>query len=292
MGETYGLENVPAIVSRAIRKTEIGITEVRSDVPGQGMTELPREDAFMIGVQLRDFLRHEYCEDRRFPPMHDLHVGDTCVYDLRRGVGANLDKPFHSVHMYLPCAALDAIAEEMHSRPIRELVYTPGKGVDDPVFQGLMKSLLPALARPECASILFIDYVTHAMAIHVARTYGGLVARQASIKGGLAPWQEKRALEMLDANLEGSVRLQWIAKELGLSVAHFARAFRQSMGMAPHHWLLQRRVEAAKALLKDRRLSLSEAALAAGFADQSHFTRVFSGIVGMTPGLWRRCLDE
>ena len=141
MGKTYGLENVPVIVSRAIRKTELGITEVRSDVPGQGMTEIPREDAFMIGIQLRDFLRHEYFEDRRFPPMHDLHVGDTCVYDLRRGVGANLDKPFHSVHMYLPCAALDAITEDLHSPPIRELLYTPGKGVDDPVFQRIFEMM-------------------------------------------------------------------------------------------------------------------------------------------------------
>jgi AraC-like DNA-binding protein len=224
--------------------------------------------------------------------MHDLHAGDTCVYDLRRGVGANLDKPFHSVHMYLPCAALDAIAEDLNSRPIRELVYTPGKGVDDPVFQGLMKSLLPTLAQPEWASVLFIDHVTSAMAVHVARTYGGLVKQTPLMKGGLAQWQEKRILEMMAANLDGNVRLRLLAREAGLSVSQFARAFRKSTGVAPHQWLLQRRVEAAKSLLKDRRIPLSEVAVSVGFADQAHFTRVFSAVVGMPPGLWRRCLGE
>jgi AraC-like DNA-binding protein len=58
--------------------------------------------------------------------------------------------------------------------------------------------------------------------------------------------------------------------------------------VAPHAWLLQCRVDAAKSMLRDRRLPLSEVALGCGFADQSHFTRVFSRLVGVSPGLWRR----
>jgi AraC-like DNA-binding protein len=60
------------------------------------------------------------------------------------------------------------------------------------------------------------------------------------------------------------------------------------MGVAPHQWLIRRRVEAAREALEDPRLSLAEVALRCGFADQSHLTRLFSRIVGIGPGAWRR----
>jgi AraC-like DNA-binding protein len=107
-------------------------------------------------------------------------------------------------------------------------------------------------------------------------------------RGGLAPWQARRAKELLNANLDGKLPLSQLAEECGLSTRHFARAFRQSTGVPPHRWLLSRRVERAKELLHDAALSLAEIALACGFADQSHFTRTFTTLVGLSPGLWRR----
>jgi transcriptional regulator GlxA family with amidase domain len=77
-----------------------------------------------------------------------------------------------------------------------------------------------------------------------------------------------------------------------LSTSHFTRAFRASTGLAPFQWLAHRRVDTAKVLLRQRRVSLREIALACGFSDQSHFTRVFSRIVGTSPGTWQRNLDE
>ena len=130
-----------------------------------------------------------------------------------------------------------------------------------------------------------------AVGVHVAQTYGGMrpVARPA--RGGLAPWQERRAKEVLSANLDGGVPLKEVARECRLSVSHFSRAFRRTMGVAPHNWLVTRRIEVAKEKLRYSRLSLSDVALACGFADQSHLTRVFTGMVGVSPGAWRRALD-
>jgi AraC-like DNA-binding protein len=98
----------------------------------------------------------------------------------------------------------------------------------------------------------------------------------------------KRACERLDADLRGTVSLQQLAVEFGLSVSHFSRAFRISTGLPPHQWLLRQRVNAAKQLMTARDLSLSEIAISAGFANQSHFTRVFSAQVGASPAAWRR----
>jgi AraC family transcriptional regulator len=152
--------------------------------------------------------------------------------------------------------------------------------------------MLPALNRPYQANHLFVEHVMLAVAVHVAQTYGGMRPVLRPVRGGLAPWQVRRAKEILSANLDGSVPLTEVARECRLSVSHFSRAFRRTMGMAPHRWLLTRRIEVAKESLRDRRSSLSDVALACGFADQSHLTQVFTRMVGVSPGAWRRAVGE
>jgi AraC-like DNA-binding protein len=87
--------------------------------------------------------------------------------------------------------------------------------------------------------------------------------------------------------LAGDLRLAKLAQECGLSVSHFARAFKRSFGSSVHRYLILQRVEAAKALLQHSNHSLSEIALQTGFSDQPAFSRTFGAIVGTTPGRWR-----
>jgi AraC-like DNA-binding protein len=110
----------------------------------------------------------------------------------------------------------------------------------------------------------------------------------AGARGGLAPWQLRRGEALMSENLSVQVPLGQVAEECGLSVRHLARAFRQSTGVPPHRWLLDRRVKRAKELLPNTKLSLSDVALACGFGDQSHFTRTFTATVRLSPGVWRR----
>ena len=90
------------------------------------------------------------------------------------------------------------------------------------------------------------------------------------------------------AKLDADVSLAEIANAVGLSETHFSRAFKQSTGCAPFAWLLQQRVEHAKALLVDVRAPLAQVALAVGFSAQPAFTTAFRRITGVTPGAWRR----
>ena len=94
----------------------------------------------------------------------------------------------------------------------------------------------------------------------------------------------------MEAHLEGDLRLGELAREAGISASHFIRSFRQSTGKTLYQFLLERRVERAQTLMRDHRTSLTEVALASGFADQHHLARVFRRITGATPTSFRRRL--
>ncbi|MGX5803415.1 helix-turn-helix domain-containing protein [Bradyrhizobium sp. Arg314] len=292
-GDKFGLEAAPAFVTRTLRNAEIAATEIRCDSPRIGPTDpIPREDGYTIGLMLRDYPNHEYWEDGKHAPRSWLRTGDTVLYDLKRSPIVFIDKPHHSIHFYLPRAALNAIADDANAPRIGELVYNPGEGVADTTMQCLGNSLLAAFAQPEQVSRVFVDHVTLAVGIHLAQAYGNMQPAARRAQGGLASWQERRARDLIEANLSSDISLRALATECGLSRSHFVRAFRASMGLAPHQWLLQRRIENAKTLLQDAAHTIADVALACGFADQAHFTRVFTRMVGTSPGAWRRSLTS
>jgi AraC-like DNA-binding protein len=111
-------------------------------------------------------------------------------------------------------------------------------------------------------------------------------ARQA--RGGLAPRALRRVCEYIDEHFATNVDFDALATTAGMSRCHFARAFKQSVGTTPHAYLTRQRLAKAVEFLAGSDLCLAEIALACGFADQSHFTRVFSRTLRTTPGAWRR----
>ena len=137
----------------------------------------------------------------------------------------------------------------------------------------------PSRIEMEARALLIVE--------HLVRTYH--TARPAPLRrGGLAPWQLKRACEAMMAEIDRNPGLDDLAEVVGCSPTHFSRAFKQSTGLAPFHWLAERRIEKAKALLEEGGLSLAEIALAVGFSAQPQFTTAFGRATGVTPGQWRR----
>src|ERR1700692_1551841 len=293
LGEALRVENAPAIVTRALRPADIEVPEIRCDSPLPEMSgSIQQEDAFLVALQLRDFPTHKYWEDGRQAPVCDLRAGESCLYDLKREPTVLLDKPYHSLHFYLPRAALDAIADDANAPRIRDLSYEPGAGVNDVTISGLGSLLLPALSHPDQANLLFVDHVLLAVGVHAAQTYGGMRPMSRSVRGGLAPWQERRARGILCANIKCGVALKEGAREGGLSGGYFLHSFRLTLGVAPHKWLNEQRVVLSKEKLRDDGLSLSDVAMECGFSDQSHLTRVFRQTVGVSPGAWRRAFKR
>ncbi|MBH5402529.1 helix-turn-helix transcriptional regulator [Bradyrhizobium sp. CNPSo 4010] len=289
LGAFLRLDEVPpTLMTRSLRSAEIAVTETRSDNPVLGLSgSFAAEDAYLVSLKLRDYPECEIWEQGRRLTKADVHAGTTYLYDLKADPRYVIDKPFHSLHFYVPRSALDGLADQSGARRIDALDCSP-VGHDDAIVRHIGASLREGLRRPDEANQLFVDHMMLALAAHVAETYGGFRHKAESGRGALAPWQLARACDKLEADLGGKLPLQAIAAELGLSVSHFSRAFRAATGLPPYRWLLHHRVRTAKRLMREHGPSLSEVAISAGFANQSHFTRVFSAIVGVSPGAWRR----
>jgi AraC family transcriptional regulator len=287
--ELLHLRDTPSsLITRSVRGCEVSVTETRDDnpVPGPCGVVVP-EDAYFFSLKLRDYGDCEYWEYGRCVAKPDIRAGETYIYDMKCEPRYVIDKPFHSINFYVPASALNRIAGQFGVRRVDQLDYQYGTGFGDSIVHHIGASLLHGLRRPSEANQLFVDHMMLAFTAHVAQTYGGL-RKAEPLRRGLAPWQTKRACEKLASDPGGRLTLQEIAAELDLSVSHFSRAFRASVGLPPHQWLLRQRVDAAKQLMTNRGLSLAEVAIAVGFANQSHFTRVFSAIAGISPGEWRR----
>jgi AraC-like DNA-binding protein len=291
LAKHWGVEEIPSIVTRSLNGAEVVISDLEVNRPsGQLSDPLPSEDAYMICLVLRDLPNNSYWEDGRELSRYSLKRGQVAISDLRCAPAGVIDQPIHTMLFKLPRITIAAVADELNVPRVDELKFRPGLGMFDNTVMHLGLSLMPALASPDRVSRLFTDHVTLALAAHVAQTYGGMPAAAMVVTGGLAPWQEKRAKEMLACDLSGATPLHEIAAACGLSIRHFSRAFHRSTGLPPHAWLIQARVELAKSMLRGHPASLSDIARACGFADQSHFARVFMRRVGASPGAWRKTM--
>jgi AraC family transcriptional regulator len=108
------------------------------------------------------------------------------------------------------------------------------------------------------------------------------------VTGGLASWQVMRVRALVRERLCEPLTIADMAGAARLSSSHFARAFVQSFGCPPHRYIQYERLDRAKALLRETGDPLAYIALACGFADQAHFSRVFRQLEGKTPSVWRQ----
>lgn len=247
---------------------------------------VPAEAAFSILHQLGDLERHSCWLAGRPQYSGAFSAGSVSVIDLRDSPQFEFKGPIDAIQYYVPQKSLDEFAHEHRAKPVSTLKWH--RDQRDPFLSTLSNILLSAVEQDRATNQLFVDQIGLSLIAHFAQSYGGLRVSEGDSNGGLAPWQERRAKEIMQSRLASQLTIANIAAECRLTPSHFARAFRRSTGIAPHEYLLRLRIEEAKRLMLSTELALIDIALICGFGDQSYFTRMFSRNVGESPGAWRR----
>lgn len=153
----------------------------------------------------------------------------------------------------------------------------------DLLIQGIIATLKDELACNRIASHLLIDSLKSTLAIHLLRHYCSIQPKLFSASGGLPHAILRRITEYIHEHLHQDLSLVELSAIAQLSPYHFLRLFKQQMNITPHQYILQCRIEQAKYLIQHSELSLAEIAFKTGFSDQSHLTRSFKRITGVTP---------
>jgi len=157
----------------------------------------------------------------------------------------------------------------------------------DACIEDIARRLLAGLELEGADSHLYVDALTCELAIHLLREYTAATVAPAWPMTGLSPHKLRRAVQYIDDNLKSELTLAAIANNVALSPGHFAHAFRQATGVAPHRYVLERRVDHAKALLRQSDMPITEIADRVGCSSHSHFSVLFHRITGLTPRQFR-----
>lgn len=288
IAKRFGLPRAPTLVARvAASKLPVVFTHLRAaDTRRRQSMDVPREQSFSFQVPLTPFPWDAWFAGKQ-RSVSPAIPGNAYLFDLSNNPTVGLNTPFSTVRLNISQSVLDALADERGLRRTGGL-RAPSLGHPDSVMHRLAQTLVAAMEQPGEGTSLFVDHIALAFHAHVLGTYGNLAVRSLLVRGGLPPWQLRRACEFIEANLDGDPSIVDIAAECGLSSSYFAKAFKQATGAPPHAWLSMRRIERAKQLLSGTKLELAEIALVCGFVDQSHLTRTFAKVVGCSPGRWRR----
>lgn len=164
-----------------------------------------------------------------------------------------------------------------HERPLAGIGHDAPLRV--PVLELIFDALQADVAQGSPAGPLVGDSLIAALIAHLS-------APAAASVEGLSAQARDRAIDYIEARFTDPVSLQDLADAAGLGVRHFSRAFRHATGRSPHQYLLHRRVEQAKLLIRQG-LPLADVAVQSGFCDQSQLTRTFVRQLGTTPGRFR-----
>jgi AraC family transcriptional regulator len=173
---------------------------------------------------------------------------------------------------------------------LADMLFAPRLFFEDATIWSTAAKLRQAIDVPGAPNRLYVEALGVVLIHELARLNRGMSQAEAPIKGGLATWQQRVIAAYVEDHLPEQIPLAKLARLVRLSTFHFCRAFRQSFGVPPHRYHTNRRVERAKAMLAERKHSVTEVGLTLGFSETSSFTAVFRKVTGQTPSGYCRNL--
>ncbi|MBD3885771.1 helix-turn-helix transcriptional regulator [Phormidium tenue FACHB-886] len=193
------------------------------------------------------------------------------------------DREVNVLHLCFEPAFIVKVAAEVIEANAAQVEIVSRFAAADLQIQHLGHLLLSELESDKLGNRLYAESLSNALAVHLVRAYSSIEKSVQQRAGGLSKLRLQRAIAYIQDHLAQDLSLDEIAAEVNLSSYHFARLFKQSTGLAPHQYQIRCRVERAKELLQIGDMAIAEVASQVGFYDQSHLSRHFKRIIGVSP---------
>jgi AraC family transcriptional regulator len=194
--------------------------------------------------------------------------------------------PIGVSYFYFDPAKLEVDSDEN----LADMLLAPRLFFEDATIWSTAAKLRQAIDAPAGANRLYAEALGVVLFHELVRLNKGVSRVEATVKGGLATWQQRVLTDYIEQHLSEQIPLVALARLTRLSTFHFCRAFKQSFGVPPHRYHTNRRIERAKIMLAERKLSVTEVGLTVGFSETSSFTAVFRKVTGQTPSRYHRAL--
>jgi AraC family transcriptional regulator len=190
------------------------------------------------------------------------------------------------LHLYLSPTLIQKIAASANINP-ESVEIIDVLGVPDPQVATIALSLLWELRSDGLGGKLYVESLATILGIHLLRHYSSVKHPSLSRPVGLPRAMHRQVVTYIEDHLASDLSLSDIAAVVHLSPYHFARTFKEAVGVSPHQYVIGRRVERAKLLLSTTNWPLTVIAHTVGFAHESHLALHFKRLTGLTPSSYR-----
>jgi AraC family transcriptional regulator len=195
--------------------------------------------------------------------------------------------------LYVRKSMLQSAAEQVFNRDPSKIELIPRLGFSDPFMEQMVLSVLIELKKGQNCNPLYVDVLAHSIAVQLLQSHDA--SRDGTVRmkppaRDLSQIGLDRAIDYIDVSLDQNLSIESIAGVAELNPICFARAFRRRLGIAPHQYVIEKRVDRAKELLSSTEMPIIGVALDTGFSSQSHFASTFKRVVGVTPKEYRHAV--
>ncbi|NEZ54429.1 helix-turn-helix transcriptional regulator [Adonisia turfae] len=248
--------------------------------------EVPQEvtlNNHTIGINLGPSHKIEQTIDGRYLTA-TIFPGCVGIFPYQLPMWSRWDRDIKHLYIHLEPTLLSRHSQELFDDDNVELIPSLTANTDL-LIQHLSIAMKNEIAhsRHKNGTRVYVQSMADALSVHLLQNYSTRTKPIKPYSGGLSPQNLKLVKDYINDNLSHELCLDGLAKVTRLSRYHFSRAFKQSMGITPHQYIIQQRVERAKQLLLQNQMTIADIALACGFTHQSHLNRHFKGLTGVTP---------
>ncbi len=194
---------------------------------------------------------------------------------------------FEAMLVFVELPVLQRALEEVYGTEAPQVRLRDASAFNDEGLNSLLGLLREELMRGQ-ASPLFVEALAQAISIHLARNYGVSDEELHSSSPSLPGYKLRQITDWMSGHAAEEFSLERLAAQAGLSRFHFQRLFKSATGVSPSRYHINLRMEEARRLLRETKMSVVDVALEVGYTDPSHFARLFRRETGLSPSEYRR----